>query len=380
MAWMRTHDALTKLPALLGQGKFSFTFDRMPLVADHLSLRKKANLLKCGLNMLLGSQRLLGLPAAIQVEPTNTCNLKCPLCPTGTHSMSRGSGMMSAETFRRILDDLGDVLTAVVMYGWGEPFLNRNIPDMIEACTARNILTVTSTNGHCLQTIDEALRVVDAGLTALVVAMDGSTQQIYQAYRQSGDVAKVKRCIRLIEEAKTRRGAALPYTNLRVVVTQANEGDLPNLEQFAREAGVNMFSCKSVGYLSRTQQYRGYQLTAPENQRFRGDGGALSSAQSIRCYFPFRQPTIFWDGTVVGCEFDYELEMPWGRIGEQPFAEIWNSPQAREVRRRVRTRANRPVYCVTCPYSARGGGGSILRHRDLRPATVGGNPAPLRTP
>ena len=51
---------------------------------------------------------------------------------------------------------------------------------------------------------------VDAGLTGLVVAIDGSTQDIYGVYRKSGSVDKVKRCAELIEKAKALRGAAFP--------------------------------------------------------------------------------------------------------------------------------------------------------------------------
>jgi radical SAM protein with 4Fe4S-binding SPASM domain len=129
-----------------------------------------------------------------------------------------------------------------------------------------------------------------------------------------------------------------------------------------------MFSCKSVGRLSRTGEVRSYEAAAPVHRRFREGEEPPRAAQVGRCRFPFRQPTVFWDGTVVGCEFDYELEMPWGRIGRQPFADIWNSPQAQDERRRMRKGASRPAFCGACPYSARGGGGSILRCRELRPA------------
>ncbi len=238
MAWLNLADGLLRLPALLAAGRLSYTFDGIPMNARRLPWKKRANLVRAGMDAMLNRPVMSGPPPTVQVEPCNVCNLQCPLCPTGSDTMKRPRGMMSMETFQKILDELGDVLVTMILYCWGEPFLNKDLPRMIEAATQRGILTATSTNGHCLQTMDEALQVVDAGLTGLVVAIDGSTQDIYGVYRKSGSVDKVKRCAELIEKAKALRGAALPYTDLRVVVTRYNEGDIENLERLARQLGL----------------------------------------------------------------------------------------------------------------------------------------------
>ncbi len=361
---MRTGEALRKLPALL-RGRFSYDFDGMPLGSRSVRGRRRRNLLKCGLDTWLGRDRMRSLPPTVQIEPTNHCNLNCPLCPTGTGAMSRPRGFMSMETFGRILDELGETLVTAVLYGWGEPFLHPEMPRMIEACTQRGILTVSSTNGHCLQSLDEALRVVDAGLSALAIAVDGSTEEAYTAYRKSGRLEKVKRCAGLIAEAKERRGAVLPYTNLRVVVTRHNEGDLENLEALARRLGVNMFSCKSLGCLTSSEDYPEYEAFGPQR---RAPGPAAPPAP-VQCHFPFRQPCIFHDGTVVGCEFDYDLETPWGRIGERSFAEIWNGRRAVALRAGIHGRGDHAEFCRLCPYTERGALGTVLACTELRPVS-----------
>ena len=367
MAWTKPREALRKLPEVLFQNRLSFTFDGIPLVAEDLSLRKKLNLLKVGLGLMLRLDRALGLPPMIQVEPSSLCNLKCPLCPIGTGTMKRQRGQMSFDLFQKILDETGEALVAVFLYSWGEPFLNKDLLRMVEACATRHICTLTDTNGHSLQTLDEALRVVDAGLSGVIIAMDGSTQEIYQTYRKSGDVEKVKRFTALLEEAKVKRGAPTPYTCLRTVVTRENEGDVQNMEKLARDLGVNMFSYKTVGMQTRHQAFREYEPTDGRMRRFEYEDSARRARPSIQCPFPFRQPTIFWDGTVVGCEYDYDLDMPWGRIGEQPFAQIWNSSQAVELRRSIR-KGTRGSFCRrVCPYQDRVQDSSYLSCKELRP-------------
>lgn len=367
MAWMKNSEALTKLPELLFRGRFMFAYDGIPIVAEDLSWRKKANLFKLGLSSLLRKDRMFGLPAVVQIEPTNICNLKCPLCPASEEAGDRRHGFMSYEMFDRILEELGDTLIAVYLYSWGEPFLSRDIFRMIEACTSRNIRTLIPTNGQILQSREEALAVVDAGLSVLIIAFDGSTQEIYERYRKGGDVAKVKRCAALIEEAKRMRKSRYPYTVLRTVVTRDNQDDLTNLESASRELGVNMFSTKSVGCKPADEAFRDFEPTRASLRRFAYEGEARRVAPAIECIFPFRQPTIKWDGMVVGCEFDYEVESSWGKVGDQVFTEIWNGPEARDLRRRI-LRGGRGGFCEKhCPYQDRIQDGSEIQSLEFRP-------------
>lgn len=367
MSWTKIPEALAKLPELLVKGRLSFDFDGIPLIAENLSPKKKTNLIKVGLDHMLRSNRAHGLPPIIQIEPTNICNLKCPLCPSGTHSLPRPTGLMSLKTFYRIFDELEDVLIAVYLFCFGEPFMNKELPRMIEACSTRNILTLTSTNGHFLQTLDDALRIVDAGLSVLIIALDGSTQEVYQAYRKGGDIEKVKNCISLIEKAKAYRKSMFPYTAVRCVVTRDNEHDLPNVEMLAVDSGVNMFTYKSLGCLVRSNEFKDYEPREKNMSRFEYAGSQRITKRLIQCPFAFRQPIFLWDGTVVGCEYDYEMEMAFGKIGEKKFSEIWNSPKALKLRRSIRERRNRPNFCVRCPYQDRVLKGTYLMCKELRP-------------
>ena len=100
MAWIQTTEALTRLNELLSRSKYTYTFDGIPLVAERLSFRKKINLLLAGLDMMFGSKYSFSLPPVLQIEPTNICNLKCPLCPTGSRTLKRQKGIMSFKTFQ----------------------------------------------------------------------------------------------------------------------------------------------------------------------------------------------------------------------------------------------------------------------------------------
>ncbi len=370
MGWMKLSQAAARLPALLLPGRLEFDFDGVPLRATGLTLRRRANLLRSGLAQVMRRERVPGLPPVLQVEPTNLCNLRCPLCPTGTGLSDRAGGMMSLATFDRLMDEVGDALVLAILYGWGEPFLHPQMGYMIARCTELGILSLTSTNGQHVQTRAEALELVDAGLSALIIAMDGYRQETYQAYRRGGDLDKVKRCVALVAEAKRHRGSELPCTCLRVVVSRQNEGELADMRRFARKAGVDIFSTKTLGCLAESDAYGQLETTERSLWRYAPGREQRRRAAPVRCPYPFRQPTVFWDGTVVGCEFDYNLETPWGRLAESSFRRIWNGAPARQQRRAMLCGEQRPAFCELCPYLGRGSDGSALEVARLRPPAV----------
>jgi radical SAM protein with 4Fe4S-binding SPASM domain len=345
------------LELLAGNG-FRFSFDRIPLRYPRLDSRRRNNLLLAGADQLLGRARMLAAPPVLQVEPTNVCNLSCPLCPSQT--MSRPKGMMALETFDAILRGAGDTLLLAILYGWGEPFLNASLPGMIARCRDKGILTLTSTNGHRLQAKDQALEVVDAGLSALIVAVDGSTQESYSAYRKNGSLEHVMRCAGNVVEAKARRNSATPFVNLRLVANRHNEDEIGTMEDLAKSLGVNMFSVKSLGCLPDRAEFTSFLPGSPDMRRFGAERKKVPLSTTFRCRYPFRQPTIFWDGTLVGCEFDYESSAAWGNVNDRPFRELWNTAAARKMRGAVREWTERPDFCGQCPYVGRGKNSSIV--------------------
>ena len=54
------------------------------------------------------------IPHEIIIEPTNVCNLKCPVCPT-TYGMERKNGFMEFNVFKSIIDDLKNLIKIKVL-------------------------------------------------------------------------------------------------------------------------------------------------------------------------------------------------------------------------------------------------------------------------
>ena len=65
-----------------------------------------------------------GKPISVSIEPTTSCNLRCPECPSGLRSFTRATGMLEENFFRKMIDELSEQLLYLTFYFQGEPYLN----------------------------------------------------------------------------------------------------------------------------------------------------------------------------------------------------------------------------------------------------------------
>jgi len=131
-----------------------------------------------------------GYPISISFEPTTSCNLRCPECPSGLRAFTRPTGMLQKDFFRETIDQLYKDLYYLVFYFQGEPYLNPDFLEMVKYASSKGIYTATSTNAHYL-TDEKARKTVESGLDRLIISIDGTTQEVYEQYRVGGKLHKV---------------------------------------------------------------------------------------------------------------------------------------------------------------------------------------------
>src|SRR5262244_1394637 len=91
-----------------------------------------------------------GYPVSLSFEPTTSCNLRCPECPSGLRAFTRPTGMLENDFFRQTIDQLSKDLLYLIFYFQGEPYLNPAFLEMVSYASAKGIYTATSTNAHYL--------------------------------------------------------------------------------------------------------------------------------------------------------------------------------------------------------------------------------------
>jgi MoaA/NifB/PqqE/SkfB family radical SAM enzyme len=142
------------------------------------------------LSVLRGKPYFHGAPMAVSIEPTTACNLRCPECPSGTGTLKRPGGKLSLKQFETILAKLPTQTSWLTFYFQGEPYLNRDFPEMVKLAKKRRMFVSTSTNGHFLDE-ETARKTIGSGLDKIIISIDGADAETYLNYRQGGDFEKV---------------------------------------------------------------------------------------------------------------------------------------------------------------------------------------------
>src|SRR6187431_908717 len=82
------------------------------------------------LSKITGKAYQWGSPVSISFEPTTSCNLRCPECPSGLRSFTRPTGMLDQSLFQNVIDQLAPTLSYLTFYFQGEPYLHPQFLEM----------------------------------------------------------------------------------------------------------------------------------------------------------------------------------------------------------------------------------------------------------
>ncbi|WP_092728030.1 radical SAM/SPASM domain-containing protein [Algoriphagus alkaliphilus] len=290
-----------------------------------------------------------GKPTTLSIEPTTSCNLRCPECPSGLRSFSRPTGMLQEALYEKVIDQVKGHLTWLHLYFQGEPFLNPRFLEMVTYADHKHIFTSTSTNAHYLgeNQVDAILK---SGLKQLIVSMDGITQEVYEQYRIGGSLNKVQEGLRRLLSERKKTGQQFPRIVLQFLVTGQNEHQLPALKSWAKALEVDELQLKT------TQIYdfeNGSELI-PSNlgySRYIPDGISkwkLKKQLENKCWRMWQGAVVTWDGKVVPCCFDKDARHVMGELGEQSLSSIWNSLPYFNFRKQLLADRTQIEICRNC--------------------------------
>ena len=179
-----------------------------------------------------------GYPISISFEPTTSCNLRCPECPSGLRAFTRPTGMLKKDFFSQTIDQLSDDLLYLVFYFQGEPYLNPDFLNMVKYASQKKIYTATSTNAHYLND-ENAKYTIESGLDRLIISIDGTTQEVYQQYRIGGKLEKVIEGAKNIMKWKKALKSKTPFVIFQFLVVKPNEHQIEDVKKLAKEIGVD---------------------------------------------------------------------------------------------------------------------------------------------
>lgn len=308
------------------------------------------NILLVEISKILKLPALLGMPLTLMLEPTNICNLKCPLCPTGLGLLGRKKALMKFSDFKKIFDQFALYIIHLRLWNWGEPLLNPELFKMIAYAKKFDVFVNTSTNSFFL-TEENAKKLVRSGLDELIVSLDGASKETYRKYRKGGNFAKVIEAMRTLALEKQKMKSKTPAIKIQFIVMKHNEHEVDKAIRLAKDLDVDTIFFKTVGMMDVTvyEPIEEYLPKRKEFRRYQLEYGKIKS-QKVRnfCNYLWEESTINVDGSVVPCCRDSHNSYVFGNIFKESFKKIWNNKKYVGFRKQVLKNKNSIDLCKYC--------------------------------
>jgi len=298
------------------------------------------------------------MPKLITLEPTNHCNLKCPLCPTGEGDASVAYGLFKLDKYKKVVDVFSKWAQTVQLFSWGEPLLNKSFIEMIRYASQNphKIRSITSVNLNVIT--DEQIKgLLTSNLDALHVSIDGITQEVYEKYRVGGNLEVVFDNLRKLLAAKK-----IYKSNTKIqwdfIVMKQNEHQVEEAKKIAKDLEVIInISCARTHLKEDTlnpvdkmiDKYGEWLPSEPKYNSYNMDTKTRKKSLKF-CKSPWKEVMVNWNGDVFPCSCIHTEEKDrMGNIFEQDFEEIWNGEKYIAARKELLGQPNDlETICRTC--------------------------------
>lgn len=299
-------------------------------------------------------------PVLAQIEPTSECNLDCEMCIR--EKIGVPIGTMSFEDFKKILDKL-DSLFKISLSGQGEPFLNKDIFEMIEYANKKGILINISSNGTLLtESIIEGICNLNIG--EVTISLDSVNKKNYEKIRKGANFEKVLENIRKLSiELKKRNKKTL--LSIAAVIMKKNINEITEFVSLANSLGVKKIIFQGIqnkqDYINKYNSEAKLEAVSALDEELKhtvrnakilaknyGITIIFDEEKTSGCVWPWRSIYITWNGYVTPCCKILDYRKPFfGNILKEDFWNIWNSEEYQMFRKLLKER-KAPSPCRGC--------------------------------
>ena len=285
---------------------------------------------------------------------TRKCNLKCIHCYAQADEKDF-EGELSTEEGKRLIDDLAEFKTPVILFSGGEPLVRKDLPELAEYAVSKGLRAVISTNGTLID-MDMAKKLKEIGLSYVGISIDGTEETNDRFRGQQGAFKKALEGVRNCMKAGIKVG-------LRFTINKSNFREIPAIFDLLEEEGIPRICFYHLVYAGRGSDLIKQDLTHEESRETVDlildrtkqlyEKGIKPEVLTVdnHCDAPYlymklkdEEPEratevldlmkmnggnstgvgigcVSWDGTVHPDQFWRHYNI--GNIRERPFSEIW---------------------------------------------------------
>ena len=265
-------------------------------------------------------------PYHIDIEPTNICNLQCPLCSTGINADTRKKSILTFENFKKLIEEIKDTTLLFALQNWGEPTLVKDLPKIIRYTTDAGIFTRLSTNFSIDYEDKYFEEFMNSGLGRLVIDIDGTTQEVYEKYRVKGNLDLVINNTKRAVKFKKENNLKYPIIQVRMLVMSHNEHQIEDFKKLAKELEADEMELGNIQLNPNSAKE-----WLPNNKDYVYDT-YLGERVTTPCHWPWSGLVINSDGGVSSCAIVDDQNADFGNVFENDIMDIWNNEYYQSAR------------------------------------------------
>jgi heme b synthase len=171
------------------------------------------------------------LPRVLALELTRRCNLACIHC-RATANDTAPAGELSLKEYKDLFDNISSFSSPIVILTGGEPFLRHDLFEIASYASGLGLRVAVSTNGTMIDA-DKTRGLLQAGVGACSISIDGSNARIHDDFRQQKGAFKSSvDGMRILQEAGLK-------IQINSSITKRNMQDLDNIYRLVKQLGAD---------------------------------------------------------------------------------------------------------------------------------------------
>jgi MoaA/NifB/PqqE/SkfB family radical SAM enzyme len=184
----------------------------------------------------------LSQPTSVFATITNRCNLHCLQCDIPLTGDRKAE--LSTDEWKKVIRELRTWLgKTLIRWSGGEPFVRKDMIDLIEYSSSIGVLTGVNTNGHY---IDERMaeRMAEANVFNVNLSLDGM-QKGHDLVRGPGQFQRVVSAARNLNKARQKSRATTKII-IKVTIMETNLDELVDLCNMVQNEGWDALSVSTL--------------------------------------------------------------------------------------------------------------------------------------
>lgn len=293
---------------------------------------------------------------------TYRCNANCKMCDLpqrGCKDLELSTGKM-----KQLIDSFKELGVSSIGFSGGEPFLRKDIFELIEHAKTRGLSSQLSTNGFLLNS-DIIASVFESGLDSINISIDSSLPDTHKEIRGvNGGFNRAIEGIRCLVELRKKKSRDLLVTTSGIVSNE-NIDNYLEIVDMVTAMGADCLVVEALetdGEPISRDKLNNLDTLVDRLVELKSTEGVIENSTDYlemlkefyrgnrvlkRCYAPYCFCAVDCFGNVFPCWQWIQKNKSIGNIKDNSLKQIWHSPQYSKVRKELRNCNACTFHCHT---------------------------------